>query len=190
MNLTNLDNIKHPYTELTLYEAIDLVYRNQQLTHTPLSITLIECRSYLSNLLNMYERFHFKEQAALDLFNASIDGIDLLTESTLIDKLPQFNKSTWKNTGLCGDEVSIGCLDSNNSAWICTVDEGKQRDANAALIRTSSELYYSLEDALNSIETLAKHTHLNWLNQPEQGGIDTKSIIKTLNKAKLKPDYL
>lgn len=77
MNLSNLPDIKHPYTDYSLIEAVNLAVENAKMFDRKVPQSLEAVRDYINDMASRSGHNWMTGAAALDVLDAAIDGKDL-----------------------------------------------------------------------------------------------------------------
>lgn len=77
ISLTNLPEMKHPFTNYTLAEAVDLAINNAKVFGRRIPETLSEVRKYIEEMAVRSGHNWLTGAAALDLLDAAIDNKEI-----------------------------------------------------------------------------------------------------------------
>ncbi len=77
MDLQSLPDVRHPYTEYTLADAVKLALSNAQLFEHKVPASLEEVRAYFHEMVARSGHNWLTGAAALDVLDAAIDGKDI-----------------------------------------------------------------------------------------------------------------
>lgn len=82
MPLDDLPEIKHPFTNYTLADAVKLAVSSAKLFDQRVPATLTEVREYIKQMANRCSHVWLTGAAALDVLDAAIDGKQLSIDNT------------------------------------------------------------------------------------------------------------
>lgn len=87
--LSEIQDVRHPYTDYRLKEAIDLAQQHARTFDNPVPETMEEVRVYIKEMASHAGHIWITGMAALDLLDMAIDGRDLLAGNRILGTLEQ-----------------------------------------------------------------------------------------------------
>lgn len=77
MAFENLPEVKHPFTQYSLADAVSLAVGNAQTFFHPVPVTLEQVREHIQGMMDRSGHNWLTGYAALDVLDAAIDGKNL-----------------------------------------------------------------------------------------------------------------